>query len=189
MERKAFGFRLLAIFLIVAACFLFSYHQYRKGYNDAKKALKPGVIEVIKTIHDTIPVPFPVEAEPEVIISEIPVPVLDSAAIFERDSLRERCAYLSRRGDSLIAILSRTQRHYSDSTYDAWVSGYDPRLDSLRIYGAHTVVLETRVIEGPEYSPFSIGLSAGVGLSSDGSVKPIIGVTGTYSFIRFKKKK
>ena len=31
-------------------------------------------------------------------------------------------------------IIPKTQRHYKDSLYEAWVSGYKPNLDSLRIY-------------------------------------------------------
>lgn len=36
--------------------------------------------------------------------------------------------------DSAKVVIPITQRVYEDSTYKAWVSGYDPRLDSLHLY-------------------------------------------------------
>lgn len=38
------------------------------------------------------------------------------------------------RSDTVFIGLPREQRHYEESNYSAWVSGYNPQLDSLQIY-------------------------------------------------------
>lgn len=40
------------------------------------------------------------------------------------------------------------QKQYCDSTYTAWVSGYDVRLDSIRVYTRREVVTISRTIKG-----------------------------------------
>ena len=43
--------------------------------------------------------------------------------------------YITNVVDSVVK-LPMTQKHYKeDSLYDAWVSGYKPSLDSIRVYG------------------------------------------------------
>lgn len=38
------------------------------------------------------------------------------------------------RNDTVWITVPRTQKKYTDSTYTAWVSGYEPRLDSIHVY-------------------------------------------------------
>lgn len=40
-------------------------------------------------------------------------------------------------------ILTREQKEYRDSTYDAWVSGIDARLDSIRTYARNVTIRDT----------------------------------------------
>lgn len=51
-------------------------------------------------------------------------------------------AYLTASYDSMDVELPFTQRHYVDSTYEAWVSGYEPQLDSITIYRHNTIVMQ-----------------------------------------------
>lgn len=84
--------------------------------------------------------------------------------------------------DSALVELPVIQRHYSDSTYEAWVSGpVDPRLDSLNIYGATTVITKR------EWKPpkrWHIGISAGYGYGPNG-FQPYVGIGITYSIFSF----
>ena len=80
--------------------------------------------------------------------------------------------YASASGDSATVLLPITQKMYSDTDYRAWVSGYEPRLDSIKVFPRTVTVLETK------YKPpsrFSIGLQGGYGITPKG-LQPYIGV-------------
>ena len=78
-------------------------------------------------------------------------------------------------------VLPITQRVYEDSTYKAWVSGYDPRLDSLHLYRKevyypvmikqsvkHKVVVSAGVYGGfgLKGADYGLGISVGVPILS-----------------------
>ena len=119
------------------------------------------------------------EPSPDVLIKEIPVPVYvaDSSAI---DSLLNECARLERVGDSLQLVLLRVQRHYSDSTFDAWVSGVDPRLDSIKTYQTNMVI--TKEIPVIKKTRWGLGVHAGVG-AGKGGLTPYVGVGVSYNLL------
>ena len=119
------------------------------------------------------------EPSPDVLIKEIPVPVYvaDSSAI---DSLLNECARLERVSDSLQLVLLRVQRHYSDSTFDAWVSGVDPRLDSIKTY--QTNMLITKEIPVIKKTRWGLGVHTGVGAGNDG-LTPYIGIGVSYNIL------
>ena len=121
------------------------------------------------------------EPSPDVLIKEIPVPVYvaDSSAI---DSLLNECARLERVGDSLQLVLLREQRHYSDSTFDAWVSGIDPRLDSIKTYQTNMVITKEIPVQVKVRSRWGLGIQAGYGASKDG-LTPYIGVGVSYNVL------
>ena len=123
----------------------------------------------------------PKEPSPDVLIKEIPVPVYvaDTSAI---DSLLKECARLERVGDSLQLVLVRVQRHYSDSTFDAWVSGVDPRLDSIKTYQTNMVISKEIPVIQVKKSRWGLGIQAGYGASKDG-LSPYIGVGVSYNVL------
>lgn len=82
------------------------------------------------------------------------------------------------------------QRYYRDSLYEAWVSGYEPRIDSLRVFATReTLRVNTVTVNTVEtdWSRWSVGLSAGYGWN--GRWSPFVGVTASYALVRFKKKR
>ena len=119
------------------------------------------------------------DPSPDVLIKEIPVPVYvaDSSAI---DSLLNECARLEMVGDSLQLVLLRVQRHYSDSTFDAWVSGVDPRLDSIKTYQTNMVI--TKEIPVIKKTRWGLGVQAGVG-AGKGGLTPYVGVGVSYNLL------
>lgn len=121
------------------------------------------------------------EPSPDVLIKEIPVPVYvaDSSAI---DSLLNECARLERVGDSLKLVLLRVQRHYSDSTFDAWVSGVDPRLDSIKTYQTNIVITKEIPVILVKKTRWGVGFQAGAGVGKDG-VFPYVGVGVAYNIM------
>ncbi len=67
--------------------------------------------------------------------------------------------------DSLVYVeVPMEQKHYGDSTYDAWVSGYRPTLDSLRLYQTTKVVTVTKTLPPRR---FSFGFQGGFGVQYD----------------------
>ena len=121
------------------------------------------------------------EPSPDVLIKEIPVPVYvaDSSAI---DSLLSECARLQRSGDSLQLVLLRVQRHYSDSTFDAWVSGVDPRLDSIKTYQKNMVVTKEIPVIQVKKTRWGLGVQAGATAGKDGVI-PYVGVGVSYNIL------
>lgn len=84
--------------------------------------------------------------------------------------------------DSAIVEVPIIQRHYADSTYEAWVSGpINPRLDSLRVF-APTTIITKREWKPPKR--WHIGVTAGYGYGAKG-FQPYIGVGITYSIFSF----
>lgn len=64
--------------------------------------------------------------------------------------------------DTVWATVPRTQKRYEDSTYTAWVSGYEPRLDSIEVY--RKTVFITKSEEGSvKNKRVSLGLTGGFG--------------------------
>lgn len=85
-------------------------------------------------------------------------------------------------GDSAIVELPIVQRHYADSTYEAWVSGpIDPRLDSIQVF-ARTTTITKREWKPPKR--WHIGVTAGYGYGAKG-FQPYVGVGITYSIFSF----
>ena len=121
------------------------------------------------------------EPSPDVLIKEIPVPVYvaDSTAI---DSLLNECARLERVGDSLKLVLLRVQRHYSDSTFDVWVSGVDPRLDSIKTYQTNMIITKEIPVIQVKKTRWGLGVQAGAGIGKDG-LTPYVGVGISYNIL------
>jgi hypothetical protein len=68
--------------------------------------------------------------------------------------------------DSIEIPIPIEQKRYEDSLYTAWVSGYQPALDSIRLHQPEivTTITETIVKKAPR---FCVGLSVGPGVSID----------------------
>lgn len=82
--------------------------------------------------------------------------------------------------DSATVELPIIQRHYADSSYEAWVSGpIDPRLDSLNIYAPVTTITK-QVWKPPKR--WHIGPTIGYGCTPHG-FEPYLGISVTYSII------
>lgn len=73
--------------------------------------------------------------------------------------------------DSLFALATadtlplKVQREYRDSSYTAWVSGYDPQLDSVKVFPRTVVISTEKTITQTvaKRNRFSWGLTVGAG--------------------------
>lgn len=68
--------------------------------------------------------------------------------------------------DTVMVRLPIESKHYEGKDYEAWISGYEPSLDSINVYN-HTIVTKPK--------RWSIGLQGGVGMTPKG-LQPYVGV-------------
>lgn len=74
----------------------------------------------------------------------------------ERDTLRDTLR------DSIEVPIPIMQKRYDDSLYTAWVSGFEPNLDSLRLHQPEIITTITKTIVRP--SPLiTVGIQTGSG--------------------------
>lgn len=118
------------------------------------------------TITDTIKVVRPVVRDSVVLrYDRVVLPVV-------RDSVMVRDSIVI---DSVRVHLPITQKCYSDSAYTAWVSGYQPKLDSIHIYRPTITITTTK------RQKFTYGIQAGYGITPKG-LQPYLGVGIGYTF-------
>lgn len=147
------------------------------------------------TIHDTIP-----KIAEEKQVGTIKVPANDILSIHkpayfvENADIKhkevENSAYDVMQPTAIDTIeLPKMQRVYTDdSTYKAWVSGYDPRLDSINVF--RKTIKETVTIQLPAekkkrtfWQRFNIGIQAGYGIGlDDKKAHPYLGGGVGFSF-------
>lgn len=133
---------------------------------DTVRITEPRAADSVVTGVIRVPVALP--TEPTVPKAEIEVfepgrlsEVLDGHTGNDGDSKAQETGKFARK-DTVWAVVPRTQKRYEDSTYMAWVSGYEPRLDSIEVYQKTVVV--TKSVEGRvKNRRFNVGLTGGFG--------------------------
>lgn len=138
--------RIFTVFLFLLIGIVIGSQFFPRRQNIEKKTIVTDTLTITKT--DTIRYDRPV-----------PYYVRSVDTLFERDT-----------------ILIREQKNYSDTTYTAWISGYQPELDSIEVYPkAVTKLINTEVtrtiVKKPHWT-----ISAGVGIGYTGRIKPYAGI-------------
>ena len=72
--------------------------------------------------------------------------------------------------DTIRVRLPIESKHYEGKDYEAWISGYEPSLDSINVYN-HTIVTKPK--------RWSLGVQGGLGITPKG-VQPYLGVGVSY---------
>ena len=119
------------------------------------------------TIRDTVTVREPVVRDSvlvRTVVRELPVVRTDTVSVLVSEV----------QTDTVSVEIPIEQKVYSDSLYDAWVSGYEARLDSIRIK-RETVTITKRVPKR-----WGVGVQAGVGTGG-----AYVGVGITYNILNF----
>ena len=126
------------------------------------------------TVVDTVPYVKPVARDSVVVryVTRLTPIVRDTVHCTRTDTVRIR--------------LPVTQRRYEDSTYTAWVSGYEPSLDSIRVYKKREVVTINKIIKEPP-NRFVVSLNIGYGLTPYNGLQPYIGIGVGYKLFLFGK--
>lgn len=116
---------------------------------------------------------YPEEANDSALVRYVFVPVL------QRDSAVHdtTVVYLTANNDSVVIPI--TQKVYTDSTYTAYVSGYCPALDSLRITMRERIVTNTIAAKPKRWGA---GVTAGYAFTPKG-FQPYVGVGIHYNLL------
>lgn len=77
--------------------------------------------------------------------------------------------------DSARVIVPFTQKTYETDDYKAWVSGYEPELDSINIYRRTETVTNTMYLD-KKRRRWGGMVGVGAGISHKGTVTPMVGV-------------
>ena len=77
--------------------------------------------------------------------------------------------------DSARVIVPFTQKTYETDDYKAWVSGYEPELDSINIYRRTETVTNTMYLD-KKRRRWGVMVGVGAGISHKGTVTPMVGV-------------
>ena len=98
---------------------------------------EPESHKATEVTNDTIPVLImaPIPKDSVVLRYEtVKVPVFDTIRPLNADTLIT---------DSITVEIPITQKVYEDSVYQAWVSGYKPSLDSIKVFQSVTTITHT----------------------------------------------
>lgn len=108
-------------------------------------------------------------------------------AVRQVDTIRFAVRDTVRQQDTLYVELPREQRAYRDTSFEAWVSGVQPALDSIRVFAPVRCVTVTERIPVKERARWGLGVTAGYGaaMAADKTVvlSPFIGLGIQYNFL------
>lgn len=128
---------------------------------------------------------MPVESTTEIVYDTInyysPVPKDSLVIHYETRKLPTAGKEKQPTTDSVEVEIPIVQNVYEDSTYKAWVSGYDVRLDSVRIINKTEII--TNTIKQKK-KPWGIGIGVGYGVGAKG-ISPFVGITLSYNLFEF----
>lgn len=86
--------------------------------------------------------------------------------------------------DSIDVPVPIYQKRYDDSLYTAWVSGYEPALDSIQLRLPTITETITKVVERPARR-FTFGPSVGLGYGAlNKQADVFVGVTATWNILK-----
>lgn len=163
----------LPIILIVVASLLLLASAFWLGRQTASRS-SPDIetIEVRDTVIDTIPYLQPIPVDSTVLrYSTVKLPVKDTIYVKGAETVRI---------DSVAVEIPITQKEYKDSTYQAWVSGYNANLDSIYVF-PKTITITNRIRDAPKR--WGLGVQVGVGYNWSHKVQPYIGIGVSYNIL------
>ena len=145
----------LTSILLIACCII----SFLGGYDYASKHCYN-----VSTVTDTI-------LERDTIIS-VPDTVYRTVALGEK-TVKVVVHDTLCKTDTVTISLPFVQKQYKDSSYSAWISGYEPSLDSIRVFPKTTIIRESKVVRQKDRR---WGVFGGVGVGVSDRITPCVGV-------------
>lgn len=131
------------------------------GRNKSEKVCDTTKVTVVDSVKKSFPVP----------VDSFVIRYITKSLPIASDSATKQFV-----SDSVKVQIPISQKVYEDTLYRAYISGYEPNLDSITIKQKTTYI--THTIRDKE-SRFRIGLQAGYGLTPKG-MQPYVGVGLSY---------
>ena len=147
--------RALTLILLIACCIV----SFLGGYDFASKHCYN-----VRTVTDTI-----VKRDT---ITSIPDTVYRTVALGEK-TVKVVIHDTLCKTDTVTVSLPYVQKQYKDSSYSAWISGYEPSLDSIRVFPKTTIIRESKVVRQKDRR---WGVFGGVGIGVSDRITPCVGV-------------
>ena len=175
MAKKTLTFIVFVLSAFLGVSLFWNYRQYRDSQEEQVKIETKTVTKYIEK-KDSMP-----EAKEEKVVGTIKVP----APSFCKDTPHNSgnlFADTLPTADSLELV--RTQKVYTDSSYTAYVSGYEPCLDSIFVRQKEftTVVTETRTVNEKKFRRWNVGIIGGYGFGfKNKGFEPFVGIGFTLS--------
>ena len=154
--------RALTLILLIACCIV----SFLGGYDFASKHCYN-----VRTVTDTI-----VKRDT---ITSIPDTVYRTVALGEK-TVKVVIHDTLCKTDTVTVSLPFVQKQYKDSSYSAWISGYEPSLDSIRVFPKTTIIRESKVVRQKDRR---WGVFGGVGIGVSDRITPCVGVGIGYRII------
>ena len=162
MREKIEDFVLFFLYALGVGMMLYATGIFRSDVQNCRDA-QVAVSDTI-VLRDTIMVEKPVTRDSVIVrYKRVEVPVV------VRDTIL----------DTVFVELPITSKYYKSSRYEAWVSGYEPSLDSISIFS------ETKYIKDmvkTRKSRWGLGVSVGYGVTRT-KVEPFVGVSVNYNIL------
>ena len=145
------AWHIIVVLALCLLCFLAGRHSNRAG------GVLVGKNDTL-ILHDTIrdSIPYPVY---ETVIQTVPE-IFPVYITLEGDTVRE----------PIFVPIRITQKEYLTDDYHAWVSGYNPSLDSIDVFPKTMYITKRQLIRR-----WGIGITAGYGIGRNGQ-SPYIGI-------------
>ena len=172
--KREYWYGLMLAFIVLIGVMTYDFYV-------THKLIKQTRTEILE-IHDTL-----VKYTTDTIFSEKPVYI--NKQIVRTDTVQ----LYDIKHDSVQVELPYIRKEYQDSTYRAWVSGFqDVNLDSIEVYQKTKTVQinNTNYITKYKNRPFSVGIQAGYGYDfMNKCTLPYIGIGVQYNLFSFGKRK
>ena len=181
MDRKTvLTYIVLGLVIGLGLSLFWNYKQYRDLQEQPTKIEEKIVVKYVEK-KDSMP-----EAKKETVVGTIKIPIQKpKPETMLSDNALDSVGFSDNLSDIPDSIeVPRTQKVYSDSTYTAYVSGYEPCLDSIFVRQKiveHSIV-ETRTVATKKFRRWNLGLIGGYGYGiKSKEFEPFVGVGLTLS--------
>ena len=163
----------LSIFLIGVAALLLLVSAFWLGRQTSSgSSPDTQIIEVRDTVIDTIPYRHPIPVDSTVIrYATVKLPVKDTIYVKGAETVNI---------DSVAVEIPITLKTYQDSTYQAWISGYNANLDSIYVF-PRIINVTNRIRDAPKR--WGLGVQVGVGYNLNNKIQPHIGIGVSYNIL------
>lgn len=184
MKKTTLTYIVLGLVIGLGLSLFWNYKQYRDLQEQPTKIEEKIVVKYVEK-KDSMP-----DAKQETVVGtiKIPIPKPKQGTMLSdnlSDTAKDSVGFSDNLSDIPDSIeVPRTQKVYSDSTYTAYVSGYEPCLDSIFVRQKiveHSIV-ETRTVATKKFRRWNLGLIGGYGYGiKSREFEPFVGVGLTLS--------